>query len=62
MITYLIIGTTTIVSFICFRRRDLLNKLSFNPILSGTRGCLAEMLLPRFYESAYSVQPATYRR
>jgi membrane associated rhomboid family serine protease len=31
MITYLIIGTTAIVSFICFDRRDLLNKLSFNP-------------------------------
>lgn len=31
MITYLIIGTATIVSFICFDRRDLFNKLSFNP-------------------------------
>jgi len=31
MITYLIIGTTVVLSFICFERRDLLNKLSFNP-------------------------------
>ncbi|MDR1402264.1 MAG: rhomboid family intramembrane serine protease [Tannerellaceae bacterium] len=31
MITYLILGTTAIVSFICFDRRDLLSKLSLNP-------------------------------
>ncbi len=31
MITYLIIGTTAIVSFMCFDRRDLFNRLSFNP-------------------------------
>lgn len=30
MITYLIIGTTVIVSFICFGRNDLVNRLSFN--------------------------------
>ncbi|MDR2913746.1 MAG: rhomboid family intramembrane serine protease [Tannerella sp.] len=31
MISYLIIGTTVVVSFICFNRRDLFNRLSFNP-------------------------------
>jgi len=31
VITYLIIEATAIVSFVCFDRRDLLNKLSFNP-------------------------------
>ncbi len=31
MITYLIIGTTVIVSFMCFNRRDLFNRLSFSP-------------------------------
>lgn len=31
MITYLIIGTVSIVSFLCFDRRDLFNRLSFNP-------------------------------
>jgi len=30
MLTYLIIGITSIVSFICFGRRDLINRLSFN--------------------------------
>ncbi|MDR0430385.1 MAG: rhomboid family intramembrane serine protease [Tannerellaceae bacterium] len=30
MITYLIIGTTAVVSFICFDRRYLFNRLSFN--------------------------------
>ena len=30
MLTYLIIGTTAIVSYICFGRRDLVNRLSFN--------------------------------
>ena len=30
MLTYLIIGTTVIVSYICFGRRDLVNRLSFN--------------------------------
>ncbi len=30
MLTYLIIGTTVAVSFICFSRRNLINKLSFN--------------------------------
>lgn len=30
MITYLIIGITVIVSFICFNRSDLVNRLSFN--------------------------------
>ncbi|MDH6304392.1 membrane associated rhomboid family serine protease [Parabacteroides sp. PF5-5] len=38
MITYLIIGTTAIVSFICFERRDLLNKLSFCPYAAFKRG------------------------
>ena len=28
--TYLIIGTTVIISFICFGRRDLVNRFSFN--------------------------------
>jgi len=30
MLTYLILGTTIVVSLICFNRRDLINKLSFN--------------------------------
>jgi membrane associated rhomboid family serine protease len=30
VLTYLIIGTTVVVSLICFNRRDLINKLSFN--------------------------------
>ena len=31
MITYLIIGTASIISFLCFDRRHLLNRLSFCP-------------------------------
>jgi len=38
MITYLIIGTASIVSFICFDRRDLLNRLSFNSYAVFKRG------------------------
>ena len=30
MLTYLIIGTTVIVSFICFNRRELVSRFSFN--------------------------------
>ena len=30
MLTYLIIGTASVVSYICFGRRDLVNRLSFN--------------------------------
>ena len=30
MLTYLVIGITGIVSYMCFGRRDLVNKLSFN--------------------------------
>ena len=30
MLTYLIIGITSIVSYVCFGRQDLVNKLSFN--------------------------------
>ena len=30
MITYLIIGTTVVVSLLCFNRRDFINRLSFN--------------------------------
>jgi len=30
MLTYLIIGTTVVVSFFCFGRHDLINRLSFN--------------------------------
>ena len=30
MLTYLILGTTIVVSLICFKRQDLINKLSFN--------------------------------
>ena len=30
MLTYLILGTTAVISYICFGRRDLVNKLSFN--------------------------------
>ena len=30
MLIYLIIGTTVVVSFMCFGRRDLVNRLSFN--------------------------------
>jgi membrane associated rhomboid family serine protease len=30
MITYLILGTTVVVSFLCFRRHDVVNRLSFN--------------------------------
>lgn len=30
MLTYLIIGTTVIISFICFGRRELVNRFSFN--------------------------------
>jgi membrane associated rhomboid family serine protease len=30
MMTYLIIGATVIISFICFGRRDLINRFSFN--------------------------------
>ena len=30
MLTYLIIGTTAVVSYMCFGRRDLVNRLSFN--------------------------------
>lgn len=30
MLTYLILGTTVVVSFLSFNRRDLINKLSFN--------------------------------
>lgn len=38
MITYLIIGATVIVSFICFDRRDLFNRLSFNSYAIVRRG------------------------
>ncbi|MCD7977872.1 MAG: rhomboid family intramembrane serine protease [Tannerellaceae bacterium] len=31
MITYLIIGTTVVVSLLCFQRVELMNKLAFNP-------------------------------
>ena len=30
MLTYLIIGTTVIISFICFNRQELVNRFSFN--------------------------------
>ena len=30
MLTYLIIGITSIISYTCFRRQDLINKFSFN--------------------------------
>ena len=30
MLTYLILGTTIVVSLICFKRNDMINKLSFN--------------------------------